>query len=213
VTTQPTYLRNLKQHARELYGPAAGAKAELADLSAESDRGAIILMATTIEDVLEQEIVGRFRNLHDDMPARKKMFEADGILSTFSSKIDMAYAIGLIDKDYRSKIHLIREIRNACAHSRKPLSFKDTVLLKACHALMPEIWPYVEGQPPTVLRFTLYIKCNFIMMYVLTGKRYDTLAAQTRLLRGAFKKAGVPFPGPSRDKPRRQSSPDRPPKG
>ena len=49
----------------------------------ESDRGAIILAATSIEDMLEDKIVESLPRLNNDEPTRKRMFENDGQLATF----------------------------------------------------------------------------------------------------------------------------------
>jgi len=45
------------------------------------------------------------------------MFSGYGPLASFSSKIDMAYSFGLITKSEAEDLHIIRKIRNECAHS------------------------------------------------------------------------------------------------
>jgi hypothetical protein len=124
VVTQPAYLRALKAYTRLRYGSDEDISAAVVDLSEESDRGALMLAATGTEDMLEFEILKHMPTLLVDEAARKQMFEQDGPIATFSRKIAIAYALGILDKEYRAKADLIREIRNACAHSRKPISLK-----------------------------------------------------------------------------------------
>jgi dUTPase len=145
MVTQPAYLRNLKEYARRRTTDSKTETDELiADYSSESDRGAIILVATTIEDMLQDQITKNLPVLLTDETARKKMFEHDGLISSFSKKIEMAYAMGIIDEDYRKKIDLVREIRNACAHSRFPISMEKKVLQDVCKALFQTCWMISE---------------------------------------------------------------------
>jgi hypothetical protein len=179
MVTQPAYLRNLKEYARRRVKNLETETAELmADYSAESDRGAIILVATTIEDVLEIQIIEKLPVLKNDETARKKMFEHDGLISSFSKKIEMAYAMGIIDSDYRKKIDLVREIRNACAHSRFPLSLEKNELLDACKALMADMWDDLKDHNPNTLRNAFIAKCTFIGFYILTGEKIEGFEAQ-----------------------------------
>lgn len=44
------------------------------------------------------------------------LFAFNSPLGTFSGKINIAYSLGLIDKDIATAIHFTRELRNDCAH-------------------------------------------------------------------------------------------------
>jgi hypothetical protein len=179
MVTQPAYLRNLKEYARRRMKDYKTESAELiADHSAESDRGAIILVATTVEDILEIQITEKLPVLKGDEAARKKMFEHDGLISSFSKKIEMAYAMGIIDSDYRKKIDLVREIRNACAHSRFPLSMEKKELRDASKALMADMWGDLKDHNPITLRNAFIAKCTFIGHYILTGEKIEGFQAQ-----------------------------------
>ena len=69
---------------------------------------AAALMDSMLGKVLEKYIV---------CDANKKdIFSFQGPLGTFSAKIDMAYALGLISKDLRTDMNLFRKMRNLCAH-------------------------------------------------------------------------------------------------
>lgn len=89
------------------------------DFMEESDRAAIILGAAQIDEllrkVIEKKLVG----------STEKLFDFNGPMGTFSSKIDMAYALGTINLDFSKKIHLVRKIRNDCAHNIAKVNFKE----------------------------------------------------------------------------------------
>lgn len=173
MVSQPAYVSALKDYARRRPATAVRTTAELREtvkeLTTESDRGAIILAATNVEDALEVRILRSLPRLHHDNSARKRIFEADGLLATFSSKIDMAYAMGLIDRLYTKKIHLIREIRNACAHCRMPLSMKHKVLRDPCEVLIMGITPPIEGADAERTQLAFLLACALISTYVITG--------------------------------------------
>lgn len=69
---------------------------------------AAAMMDSMLGKVLEKYIVSDANK--DDI------FSFQGCLGTFSSKINMAYALGLISKDLYDDMHLFRKMRNLCAH-------------------------------------------------------------------------------------------------
>jgi len=174
MVTQPAYLKNLKAYARSRPEGDDDVDKAVQDYSDESDRGAIILAATYVEDMLELKIMLYMPGLHNDEPTRRRMFEGDGQIATFSRKTELAYALGIIDDDYRKKIDLIREIRNACAHSRKPLSMKTEVLRTACEVVVRDILPIFEPDKPLLLRNAFVGRCLFIAHYITTGEKIDS---------------------------------------
>jgi hypothetical protein len=181
MVSQPAYIANLKEYARRRMKDYETEGAELiANYNNESDRGAIILAATNIEDVLEMQITSKLPALAEDEPARKKIFEHDGLISSFSKKIEMAYVMGIIDKAYRKKIDLIREIRNACAHARFPLAMDKQVLRDACKALLAATSNDLKDHEPLTLRNAFLVECTFIANYILTGEKIEGYEAQMR---------------------------------
>ncbi len=181
MVSQPAYIANLKEYARrrmqdyETEGPEL-----IENYNNESDRGAIILAATNIEDVLEMKITEKLPTLAGDEAARKKIFEHDGLISSFSKRIEIAYAMGIIDKAYRKKIDLIREMRNACAHARFPLSMEKQVLQDASKALLAATWDDLKDHKPLTLRNAFLVECTFIGHYILTGEKIEGYEAQMR---------------------------------
>src|SRR4051812_17433244 len=102
MVTQPGYLKNLKTYSRRQLGDSGiGPTLAVSHLQGESDRGAVILSATSIEDLLEWAILARLPNLLRDVASRDSVFGQNGSLGTFSSKVTMAYAMAIIDKAAR----------------------------------------------------------------------------------------------------------------
>ncbi len=54
-----------------------------------------------------------------------ELFGDRGILTTFSSKIKIAYALGLLDEEASKRLEAIRKVRNAFAHTRSSISLDN----------------------------------------------------------------------------------------
>jgi hypothetical protein len=180
LVAQPKYLKDLKAYARAKahYSDEGEALRAVKDLNGESDRGAIILSATAIEDALEDRILQKLPALHSDEATRKQVFEVDGPIASFSRKLLMAYSMGLIDSSYRKKIDLVREIRNACAHSRMPISLAVPQLRTACEILLERSLADLIDHEPVTIRRAFILACNFIVLYIATGEKIETAEDQ-----------------------------------
>jgi len=91
------------------------------NLKKESDRGCIIVAAAWIDDDLET-IISNF--LLPKADKDDNLFHEGKPLGTFGAKIDIAYRLGLIQKDTRNVLHVLRKMRNDSAHKREINSFK-----------------------------------------------------------------------------------------
>jgi Mannitol repressor. len=101
-------------------------------LDQASGRGTALLATAWLDDALDQFV--RSRCL-DDAAVLRFLFENRGPLESFYSRIQVAYAFGLIGADVRNELNLIREIRNEFAHIRDPLSFSDPSIEARCKSL------------------------------------------------------------------------------
>lgn len=61
---------------------------------------------------------------------RKGIFNGYGPLASFSARIDVAYALGIIDQSLFKLLHAVRELRNSLAHSPHLKSLDDTGRLR-----------------------------------------------------------------------------------
>ncbi|TAL10137.1 MAG: hypothetical protein EPO02_08420, partial [Nitrospirae bacterium] len=78
-----------------------------------TDRAAVILGTAKLDNLLYQ-VLRRF--LLPDVSSADELFDGDAPLATFSSRIKLAYRLGLIDKEFARALNLVRKIRNAFAH-------------------------------------------------------------------------------------------------
>ena len=91
-------------------------------LDHETDRGCCLMAASYLEYQLEIVIK---KLLVNNLTTYEKLFDFNGPLGTFSSKIEMAYSLGLIGPKVRQDLNFLRKIRNSFAHEHKLLSFSD----------------------------------------------------------------------------------------
>jgi DNA-binding MltR family transcriptional regulator len=97
------------------------------ELVNESDRAVVILAATILDDELV-ELLRRRMVIEPNKEQSDYIFRYDGPLGSFSSRIEIAYLFGFIDEITRSNLTDIREIRNACAHSKHAMTFSTKEL-------------------------------------------------------------------------------------
>ncbi|NQV22182.1 MAG: hypothetical protein HQ511_12280 [Rhodospirillales bacterium] len=109
------------------------------------DRAVAIIEATNLEASLEDAIKTKFTDLDDN--DHSNVFESDGPLASFSSKIRIGYALGVYGKHTRDDLNAIREIRNAFAHARKALLFNTKEITDVCDLLT------VIGRTPSLTEF------------------------------------------------------------
>lgn len=105
------------------------------ELKEQTDRGAAIIAVALLDELLAKAIVGR---LLVPNRTKKALFGAYKPLSTFSAKIDLAFALGLIHENAHRDLTLMREIRNEFAHSIDPVHFNDERIAKKCKRLLLE---------------------------------------------------------------------------
>jgi hypothetical protein len=78
------------------------------EIEKQTDRGAAIISAAVIEDVLEHLIIARLVEL--PTKRKKELFtQSNGPLSSLWSKIEIGFALGLFNEERRGSLHLIRE--------------------------------------------------------------------------------------------------------
>lgn len=101
------------------------------DLEKETDRGAALLGAAFLDDVLELVL----RSAMVDAPeVIDKLIGGGRALESFGSRAHLAYLMGLLGPDIYADINLIREVRNDFAH-RQPTSFDSEEIRDKCKRL------------------------------------------------------------------------------
>jgi hypothetical protein len=100
----------------------------LDELLGESDRSSILLMATILDDVLQYRLEKSlgFSASEDEIDY---IFRFEGPLGTFSSRMEIALLFGFIDDVTFQQLNIVREVRNACAHSMHPMVFSEPAVV------------------------------------------------------------------------------------
>ena len=111
----------LRQLKAMIHADAVNTTSYIDQMRGESDRGAIILAATLIDDALKVALERALNGLNSDERAR--MFDYKGALGGFSSRITMVKALKLIPRKHAGEIEIIKEMRNVAAHAHLDVTF------------------------------------------------------------------------------------------
>ena len=87
-----------------------------------------VLGCAMVEHQLELSIQKRIPRKDED--TWKALTLEIGPLSTFHRKITLALALKVIDEKMSDDLHIVRNIRNAFAHARRLIDFKNELVIK-----------------------------------------------------------------------------------
>jgi DNA-binding MltR family transcriptional regulator len=110
----------------------------------ESGRGAILIATTLVDDHLSSLIESIFPN--DFSKNQKgKLFKYPGQLSSFSAKIELAFAFRLINKNTYDSLNSLRRVRNDAAHSSSKFELHElNDTLKNVYNLGPGLSNFIK---------------------------------------------------------------------
>jgi DNA-binding MltR family transcriptional regulator len=100
-----------------------------------NDRADVLVLSSILEHSLESAISGHFVTEPDEI---KKLYTSktdSPLLGTFSAKITLGYHLGIYPKWIRNDLGVIKDIRNAFAHSVEPLNFDNSDIIALCNDL------------------------------------------------------------------------------
>jgi DNA-binding MltR family transcriptional regulator len=136
--SDPAYLKAFKDYTRD--DPTFhDLPAMEREFYGEADRPAAILQAAVVEEALKAAIS---RKLAPTLPSNfvKELFEFEGTIGSFSDRIKIAYALGIFGNQTYNDLKIIRALRNAFAHQRKPMQFATLQIAGMCqHLRIPDI--------------------------------------------------------------------------
>ncbi|MEO7494793.1 MAG: MltR family transcriptional regulator, partial [Massilia sp.] len=104
-------------------------------LREESDRGCALFAVAYLDDALAKLLKTRFvdgPNMDEDL------FGAQAPMSTFSSRIKIAFYLGKIEAHRKSNLDTLRKIRNYFAHHANVVNFHDQNIRDRCNNLIVE---------------------------------------------------------------------------
>lgn len=139
-------------------------------LSRESDRGCALFAAAYIDkalgDLLKACMV-QHRKLDEEL------FVGQNPLSSFSSRIKLAYYLGKIAPSERKDLDTIRSIRNEFAHHANLLSFEDQSIRDRCNNLAHN-WREKEASARTKFNATV----SALLIRIVTERITSTAATE-----------------------------------
>ena len=90
----------------------------------ESDRASMILGAAMVEEALLRLLKANVKHRLNSAEMQR-LFGYEGPVGSFSNRIRVSQAFGIIDRETRRRVDVIKEIRNAAAHSHSELTFTN----------------------------------------------------------------------------------------
>lgn len=101
-------------------------------LTSESDRGCALFAAAYLDKALSDLL---YLSLVENKRIEEELFEGTAPLSSFSSRIKLAYYLGRVSAECRRDLDTIRGIRNDFAHDPGVISFDTQSIADRCRNL------------------------------------------------------------------------------
>ncbi len=142
------------------------------------------------------------------------LFENRGPLQDFSARIQVAFALNLIDRGTFVDLNALRDIRNAFAHTPEALDFDRPDVAEKCNALWyPSHLKYKDSPTPTTPREMFVRDIELLADLMIETEGYLIKQAAIPMPR-SYREMGPPWPPrkpqPSPKKPRTRVSRRRP---
>jgi DNA-binding MltR family transcriptional regulator len=124
----------------------------MAEIKAQTPRGAAIAGTALLDLLLRTAIESLMRQ---DQEIQNLLFENRGALQDFSARIQVAFAFKIIGSGAYLDLCILRDIRNAFAHSAEAFDFERPDIAEKCKALWYphhvryEKWPETETSRDT----------------------------------------------------------------
>ncbi len=146
------------------------------------DRLMIIIATSRLDDLLKKLLQKTMRH---ESGGQDSLFSSNHALGSFSSRILLAYRLGLIDRDYESFLQTLRKLRNDAAHASQQMDLStaphiDRVICMQSLASKSPVWddvneaPIVPQSDPSE---SLFISLAFAVLcaelYVLDAKPFQ----------------------------------------
>lgn len=118
------------------------------------------MAASFLESELEKVIKDKFVGSNAQI---NELFEFNGPLGTFSSKIKLSFCIGVINKQSFNDLDLIRRIRNEFGHEYEPIDFTTEKIKNRIDNL--SLHYYEKGQTEPRKIFTNTVLGNLALIH------------------------------------------------
>lgn len=138
-------------------------------LANESDRGVVIILGSFIEDALLDRILEAFPPM--SAARRKNLVRSGGPLNSFSARVNLGLALGVLTDEDAAMLDVIKAMRNACAHSRHDISFTTPELRSALLLLFGgESLEVLQNTTNEVMLNSAFIFVSSYLLGILVGE-------------------------------------------
>lgn len=138
-----------------------------AGMQGESERSIMVIAAGVVEQGLREKVMHAFPGLLNS-EEKERLNGPNGPLYSFSNVIVVAQALGIVNREQRRKIEVVKAVRNTCAHATTPVGFRTPAIFSAfCFLLGPKSQPVLEKLPADRLKFGYMIGCMLLMSEVV----------------------------------------------
>lgn len=96
----------------------------------ETDRGSVLIIGEWLSDLLMALLLSHMPNRDHRKKGFNDIFGVRGELGSFSSRIKISYAFGLITKETYADLERIRDLRNDFAHALEIRDLRDPRVLQ-----------------------------------------------------------------------------------
>jgi hypothetical protein len=157
------------KHARRIGDlPKPYHTAAMAEVDKQTDRGAAIVGAAYVDLVLREAITAR---LIDNTALMNTLFENRGPLQDFGARIQVAFALGVYGTRAYKDLCIIKDVRNAFAHSAEAMDFDHADVQRLCDGLWFPRKIRIETRPMPATAKERYIRG----IELLTDGLYDDM--------------------------------------
>jgi DNA-binding MltR family transcriptional regulator len=124
-------------------------------LALESDTGLVLIFSSYLEEKISEFISYRLIDI-SSKTKRDRLFSGGGPLSNFSDKITLAYHLGWLKAEQRTKLDYLRKLRNSFAHNAFNLSINDEEIQSALEEMRYDLRKIVPQNSDTEITKRLF---------------------------------------------------------
>lgn len=97
----------------------------LKQMRKESDRGCVLIVCGIIDTILKERLLKKCTQGNAD--SKGKIFNIGGPFHAFAPKLEWLFCTGEISKSLRDDLHVVRKLRNQCAHNWEDFVIDNTI--------------------------------------------------------------------------------------
>ncbi len=151
---------------------------------------AAVIGAVMIEHQIESMLQQRLPRKDDD--TWETLTQDDGPLRSFYTKIATGYALRMYDERMRDALDIVRHVRNAFAHSKKPLRFDHPLVIKELRKALKlgyrSVQPFLRDDLHDLELNSAARYAYVALCFELSGRLYKTEARRYRASSNWYKR-------------------------